>query len=77
MAQQNGNEQTLLDWLAGQRGAMLSLLETLVNTDGGTYDKEGVDKVGAHLRGFLESHGIGCESSGSRAAAPTGPALPI
>jgi glutamate carboxypeptidase len=62
MTLQNGNEQTLLDWLAGQRGAMLSLLETLVNTDGGSYDKEGVDKVGAHLRGFLESHGIGCES---------------
>jgi glutamate carboxypeptidase len=62
MTLQNGNEQAVLDWLAGQRGAMLSLLETLVNTDGGSYDKEGVDKVGAHLRGFLESHGIGCES---------------
>src|SRR5262245_48270547 len=62
MAQRNGDEQAMIEWLASQRGAMLSLLETLVNTDGGSYDKEGVDKVGAHLRGFLEGHGIGCES---------------
>jgi glutamate carboxypeptidase len=62
MLQKNGNEQAMLDWLASQRGAMLSLLETLVNTDGGSYDKEGVDQVGAHLRGFLEGHGIGCEA---------------
>jgi glutamate carboxypeptidase len=55
------NEREMLDWLASQRGAMLSLLETLVNTDGGTYDKEGVDRVGTHLRGFLEDQGIGCE----------------
>jgi glutamate carboxypeptidase len=55
------NERAMLDWLAGQRGAMLSLLEMLVNTDGGSYDKEGVDKVGAHLRGFLESRGIPCD----------------
>jgi glutamate carboxypeptidase len=56
------SERAVIDWLAGQRGAMLRLLETLVNTDGGSYDKVGVDAVGAHLRGFLEGEGIACET---------------
>jgi glutamate carboxypeptidase len=49
-------------WLAGQRDAMLALLETLVNTDGGSYDKAGVDQVAAHLRKFLEGRGIPCDT---------------
>lgn len=60
--QVNEQERRTLDWLASQRGAMLALLETLVNTDGGSYDKAGVDQVGAHLRGFLESAGVACET---------------
>lgn len=59
--QPNETERALLAWLAEQRPAMLSLLEVLVNTDGGSYDKAGVDRVGAHLRGFLEPYGIACE----------------
>ncbi len=55
-------EQDMLAWLAGQRGEMIALLEKLVNTDGGSYDKAGVDQVGAHLRGFLEGEGIACET---------------
>jgi glutamate carboxypeptidase len=58
----NGREQAVLDWLASRQASMLSLLETIVNTDGGSYDKEGVDRVGAHLRGFLERNGISCET---------------
>jgi glutamate carboxypeptidase len=54
----NGSEGPILEWLAGQRQAMLALLETLVNTDSGSYDKPGVDAVGAHIRRFLDSHGI-------------------
>ncbi len=54
----NGSELQILDWLASQRGAMLALLETLVNTDGGSYDKAGVDAVGGHIRAFLDSQGI-------------------
>ncbi len=54
----NGTEGPVLEWLAGQRQAMLALLETLVNTDSGSYDKPGVDAVGAHIRRFLDSHGI-------------------
>lgn len=55
-------ERALLDWLAAKRPDMIALLETLVNTDGGSYDKEGVDKVATHLRTFLEERGIPCES---------------
>ena len=51
-------EQQILDWLASQRDAMLALLETLVNTDGGSYDKAGVDAVGGHIRRFLSEQGI-------------------
>jgi glutamate carboxypeptidase len=75
----NSREKAVLDWLASQHSAMLSLLETIVNTDGGSYDKAGVDQVGAHLRAFLEGHDIACESipdsrfgDAVRATVPTG-----
>ena len=58
MADLTPKERTILDWLAAQRPAMLALLEALVNTDSGSYDKAGVDAVGARLRGFLETHAI-------------------
>jgi glutamate carboxypeptidase len=61
MADNGQAEGAVLGWLADQQGAMLALLETLVNTDGGSYDKAGVDAVGAHLRAFLEGQGIPCE----------------
>jgi glutamate carboxypeptidase len=53
-----GQEKQVLDWLAEQRGAMLALLETLVNTDSGSRDKAGVDAVGGHIRTFLDGQGI-------------------
>src|SRR5437016_3121109 len=52
------NGKTILDWLASQRPVMLALLEELVNTDSGSYDKAGVDAVGERIRGFLDSQGI-------------------
>jgi glutamate carboxypeptidase len=55
------SERQILDWLTSQRGAMLALLETLVNTDSGSYDKAGVDAVGAHIRTFLDGQGIASE----------------
>src|SRR3954453_6913851 len=55
-------EAEILEWLGGQQGAMLGLLEELVNIDGGSYDKAGVDAVGARIRTFLEAHGIACET---------------
>jgi glutamate carboxypeptidase len=51
-------ETAVLDWLAGQRDAMIALVAALVNIDSGTHDKAGVDAVGAELRGFLTSHDI-------------------
>ena len=57
----NGSERQVLDWLGSQREAMLALLQTLVNTDSGSYDKSGVDAVGGHIRDFLTGHGIASE----------------
>lgn len=54
-------EQQITAWLAGQQGAMLAALERMVNTDGGSYDKAGVDAVGAQIKAFCEGHGIPVE----------------
>jgi glutamate carboxypeptidase len=48
----------VLDWLDAQEGAMLALLEELVNIDSGSYDKPGVDAVGTRIAAFLTGHGI-------------------
>ncbi|MCP2073914.1 UNVERIFIED_ORG: glutamate carboxypeptidase [Pseudomonas lini] len=50
--------QQALDWLADQRPAMESLLQRLVDTDSNSYDKAGVDAVGALLAAELEADGI-------------------
>jgi glutamate carboxypeptidase len=47
-----------LGWLDTQEDAMLALLEDLVNIDSGSYDKPGVDAVGARIAEFLAGHGI-------------------
>ncbi|UFN50000.1 M20 family metallopeptidase [Roseomonas sp. OT10] len=52
----------ITDWLATQREAMLELLRAMVDTDGGSYDKAGVDAVGALVSRFCESHGIPVET---------------
>ena len=52
------NEAAVLAWLAEQHDAMLRLLQSLVNTDSNTHDKQGVDAVGAHLREFFTAGGI-------------------
>ena len=61
MTANSTNEHAILEWLASQKGAMVSLLEDIVNIDGGSYDKAGVDKVGIRIRAFLEDQGIACE----------------
>ncbi|MFN3449319.1 MAG: M20 family metallopeptidase [Roseococcus sp.] len=55
-------EAKITAWLATQEGAMLAALERMVNTDGGSYDKEGVDAVGAQIKAFCESHGLVVET---------------
>jgi glutamate carboxypeptidase len=47
-----------MDWLASQRQAMIDLLRDVVNIDSGSYDKEGVDAVGARFERHLAEHGI-------------------
>ena len=55
-------EAKITAWLATQQGAMLAALERMVNIDGGSYDKAGVDAVGAQIREFCESHGLTVET---------------
>ena len=56
------HEARITDWLAEQQPAMLALLEEVVNTDSGSYDKSGVDAVGDCFRRFYESEGLLVES---------------
>ena len=51
-------EQPILDWLKSQEGAMVALLEEVVNIDSGSYDKPGVDQVGERFQLFFAEHGI-------------------
>ncbi len=55
-------EGKITAWLATQREAMIEALREMVDTDGGSYDKAGVDAVGAQVRRFLESHGVPVET---------------
>jgi glutamate carboxypeptidase len=51
-------EAAITQWLASQKEAMLALLRDTVNIDSGSYDKVGVDSVGAHFVRFFEEHGL-------------------
>ena len=50
--------ESIQAWLAEQQPAMLALLEEVVNVDSGSYDKPGVDAVGAIFRRFFAEQGI-------------------
>ena len=54
-------EAQITAWLATQQDAMLAELKEMVNTDGGSYDKAGVDRTGQQVKRFLEGHGIAVE----------------
>lgn len=45
-------------WLASQQPRMLAVLEELVNTDSGSYDKAGIDRVGERISTFFREEGI-------------------
>ncbi|MGI9383540.1 MAG: M20 family metallopeptidase [Methyloligellaceae bacterium] len=62
MQTRNDQEARVTAWLAEHEAQMLALLEELVNTDSGSYNKQGVDAAGAVLRTFLEDRGIPCET---------------
>lgn len=52
------SEAQITDWLASQRQAMIDLLRDVVNIDSGSYDKDGVDAVGARFERHFAEHGI-------------------
>ena len=54
----SGAAQEAIAWLGGQEAAMLALLEEVVNLDSGSYDKAGVDAVGACFRRFFAREGV-------------------
>jgi glutamate carboxypeptidase len=58
MTSPGGTEIAVLDWLDSQRSAMVDLIRALVDIDSGSYDKAGVDAVGARLRAFLAEQGV-------------------
>jgi glutamate carboxypeptidase len=58
MRRQAEVETTIATWLAGQQEAMLALLAEVVNIDSGSYDKPGVDAVGARFVRFFHEHGL-------------------
>lgn len=51
-------EKQITSWLAGQKEAMLELLRDVVNIDSGSYDKAGVDAVGARFECFFAEQGL-------------------
>ena len=55
------NETEITAWLATQRQAMTDLLRDMVDTDSGSYNKAGIDAVGAVVERFLSGQGIPVE----------------
>jgi len=51
-------QQQIIAWLGAQREAMIAELRAMVDTDGGSYDKAGVDAVGAQVARFMARHDI-------------------
>ena len=54
-------ESAITAWLATQHDNMLSLLQEMVDIDSGSYDKPGIDAVGAAAERFLSAHNIKVE----------------
>ncbi|MGV0817218.1 M20 family metallopeptidase [Martelella sp. AMO21009] len=58
----NGNDRDIVAWLSARQNDMIGLLASLVNIDSGSYDKQGVDAVGAELSTFLAGYGVAVHS---------------
>ena len=56
----SSTETQITEWLASQRQPMIELLRDVVNIDSGSYDKPGVDAVGARFERHFAEHGIAC-----------------
>ena len=55
------SEQQITAWLATQQDAMIVLLREMVDIDSGSYNKPGIDAVGAVVRRFLDSQDVPVE----------------
>src|SRR6201998_1617785 len=55
-------ESPITAWLATQHDAMLAMLREMVDTDSGSYNKPGIDAVGAVVQRFLAAQGIPVET---------------
>jgi glutamate carboxypeptidase len=51
-------ESQIAAWLATQQDAMIALLREMVDIDSGSYNKPGIDAVGAVVQRFMASQGI-------------------
>ena len=51
-------ETQITEWIASQKQSMIDLLRDVVNIDSGSYDKPGVDAVGARFEQHFAAHGI-------------------
>ena len=56
-----GAEASITGWLATQQEAMIDLLRRAVDTDSNSYDKPGIDAVGAVFEAFLTANGVAVE----------------
>ena len=78
----DAHELRITAWLATQQDAMIALLREMVDTDSNSYDKPGIDAVGAVIQRFLVANEVAVETIAQarhgdvlRAAAPwDGPA---
>ncbi|WNV06991.1 M20 family metallopeptidase [Tardiphaga sp. 709] len=54
----NTTETRITEWLASQKQPMIDLLRDVVNIDSGSFDKQGVDAVGARFEQHFAEYGI-------------------
>jgi glutamate carboxypeptidase len=56
----SAREAEMIGWLESQYDAMVELLRRLVDTDSGSYDRDGVARAGGLIREHLQARGIAC-----------------
>src|SRR5579872_6591440 len=52
------SEQQITEWLATQHDAMVAMLREMVDIDSGSYNKPGIDAVGAVVQRFMAANDI-------------------
>ena len=52
------SETEITHWLATQQDAMVAMLREMVDIDSGSYNKPGIDAVGAVVQRFMQAQGI-------------------